>query len=231
MAGNYDDSVRVAAEEARSNGWYVVSDTSYNGYLDVPRAVMSGYGVMVDEVVRELGDKSPPSHVFLQGGVGGMAASVAAYLRQCYGERAPRVVIVEPELADCLYRSARAGRQTEIEVEEETIMAGLSCGAPSLLAWEILREEASDYLTIPDNIIAPAMRLLAFPEKAGGAEVDPVIEGGESGVAGLAGLIAVMMSPALAEAMALDQSSRVLLVGSEGATDAQIYDAILADAA
>lgn len=219
--GDYDESVLLAKKEADENGWFVVSDTSWEGYTEPPRDVMAGYGVMTREICEAL--EQAPTHVFLQGGVGGLAASVAAGLRQYYGADAPRVVIVEPELAACLFESARNGKATNFAIAEETIMAGLSCGEPSGMAWEILAEEAADFVTIPDSIVAPAVRLLANGETG-----DPVVEAGESAVAGLAALIAACQAPQMKDALGLDEGSRVLLIGSEGVTDPAIFDAIMA---
>lgn len=218
--GDYDDSVALARHEADENGWFVVSDTSWPGYTEPPRDVMAGYGVMTREVCEAL-DKAP-THVFLQGGVGGLAASVAAALRQYWGADAPRVVIVEPELAACLYESARAGTATTVTIAEETIMAGLSCGEPSEMAWEILAEEASDFLTIPEAFVAPTVRLLARPSGS-----DPAVEAGESAVAGLAALIAARQDAELSAKLWLNTDSRVLLIGSEGVTDPAIFAAIM----
>ncbi len=219
--GNYDDSVALAREEADANGWFVVSDTSWPGYTDPPRDVMAGYGVMVREICDVL--DRPPTHAFLQAGVGGLAAAVAAGLRQHWGEEAPRIVVAEPELAACLFESARAGKMTGIRIEEETVMAGLSCGEPSGMAWEVLSEEASDFLTVPESFVGPATRLLARP-----AGSDPTIEAGESAVAGLAALIAAARSEALRGVLGLDANSRVLSIGSEGVTDPEAYAAIVA---
>ncbi|UWQ14545.1 diaminopropionate ammonia-lyase [Aliiroseovarius sp. M344] len=221
--GDYDDSVNLAKSEAADNGWFVVSDTSWEGYSEPPRDVMAGYGVMTREACEAL--DQAPTHVFLQGGVGGLAASVAAFLRQYWGDKAPRVVIVEPDLAACLFESARKGVPTAVQIDEETIMAGLSCGEPSEMAWEILREEASDFVTMPDSIVAPTVRLLANGE-SGDAKVDA----GESAVAGLATLIAAMRDVHMARALGLDKSSRVLLIGSEGVTDPAIFEAIMSGA-
>ena len=223
IAGDYDDSVRLAKEEAATNGWFVVSDTSWEGYSEPPRDVMAGYGVMTREVCAAL--EAPPTHVFLQGGVGGLAGSVAAALRQFYGVGSPRVVIVEPDRAACLFDSARAGQATNFTITEETIMAGLSCGEPSEMAWQILAEEARDFLTIPDRIVAPTVRLLAQ-----GACGDPVVEAGESAVAGLAALIAARQDADLSDSLGLEATSRVLLIGSEGVTDPAIFAAIMGGA-
>jgi len=223
ISGDYDASVALAKTEADANGWFVVSDTSWDGYTEPPRDVMAGYGVLTREICRTL-DRAP-THVFLQGGVGGMAAGITAALVQHWGAVSPRVVIVEPELAACLYESARQGAATTVAIADETIMAGLSCGEPSPLAWDILAQEATDYLTIPDTLIPPTVRLLARP-LAG----DPAIEAGESAVAGLSALIGAMGQAELARALGLDATSRVLLIGSEGITDSDIYAQIMAGA-
>ncbi len=220
IEGDYDDSVNLAKSEAAANGWFVVSDTSWPGYSEPPRDVMAGYGVMTREIYEAMDE--PPTHVFLQGGVGGLAAGVVAGLRQNWGDRAPRVAIVEPELAACLYESAKAGHATSVAIDEETIMAGLSCGEPSEMAWEILAEEASDFLTIPDTVVAPTVRLLSRP-----LGDDPLVEAGESAVAGLAALIVARSDIGLSSKLGLDAGSRVLLVGSEGVTDPVIFRMIM----
>jgi len=219
--GDYDASVDQIRDDADANGWFIVSDTSWDGYTQPPTDVMAGYGVMVREIVQAL--DTPPTHVFLQGGVGGLAAGVVAGLRQHWGAGAPRVVVVEPELAACLFESAKAGAATNVKIEEETLMAGLSCGEPSPLAWAILREEATDFLTIPENIVAPAMRLAGRPMGD-----DPSIVAGESAVAGFAAVIAGASQDQLRDALGLCDTSRVLVIGSEGATDPEIYEQLMA---
>ena len=222
IRGDYDASVALARQEAAENGWFVVSDTSWPGYSRPPRDVMSGYGVMAQEICDVLDEA--PTHMFLQGGVGGFAAGVIAALRQHWGERAPRPIIVEPALAACLFESARTGKATSVAIARETVMAGLSCGEPSALAWEILAEEASDFLTIPDSVVAPAVRLLAKP-LAG----DPMVEAGESAVAGLAALIVARQDRVLSEKLGLDGRSSVLLIGTEGVTDRAIFDRMMGE--
>ncbi len=219
--GDYDASVDDVRRDADANGWFIVSDTSWDGYTQPPTDVMAGYGVMVNEIVQEL--DTPPSHVFLQGGVGGLAAGVVAGLRQHWGDKAPRVVVVEPELAACLFESAKAGAPTNVVIEEETLMAGLSCGEPSPLAWNILSENAQDFLTIPESTVAPAMRLAGRP-----IGNDPSIVAGESAVAGLAAVIAGASQDDLCAKLGLNEMSRVLLIGSEGATDPEIYAQLMA---
>ncbi len=222
IRGDYDASVALSRQEAAENGWFVVSDTSWPGYSLPPRDVMSGYGVMAQEICDALDDA--PTHMFLQGGVGGFAAGVIAALRQHWGDRAPRPIIVEPALAACLFESARAGRATSVAIAGETVMAGLSCGEPSPLAWEILAEEASDFLTLPDSVVAPAVRLLANPFAG-----DPMVEAGESAVAGLAALIVARQDPDFSEKLGLDGCSQVLLIGTEGVTDRAVFDRMMGE--
>ena len=218
--GDYDYSVKVCKQEAETNGWFVVSDTSWEGYSKEPTDVMTGYGLMIKEIHQQL-DQSP-THLFVQGGVGGLAAATVAGLYQIYGDHSPKVIIVEPDLAPCLFESAKNGQATNVEIAEETLMAGLSCGEPSVLAWQIIQESVHDFLTIPEVLVAPSMRLLANP-----IGLDTGIVAGESAIAGLAGLIAGCIQPDLKAKLELDHDSRILLIGSEGATDQKIYDDII----
>ncbi|MFC3229010.1 diaminopropionate ammonia-lyase [Marinibaculum pumilum] len=222
--GDYDASVRLCAAEAAAEGLFVVSDTSYDGYGDLPRQVMAGYSVMAAEVLDQVGGHGAagsaalPTHVFVQAGVGGLAAAVCAQMWQRLGAARPRFVIVEPARAACLMATARAGRPTAVSLQEETVMAGLSCGEISPIAWTILDRGATDYLTIGEDDVAPIMRLLASGAAGGGT-----ITAGESAVSGLIGLLGVAADPDLRRAVGLTTGSRVLVFGSEGATDPQIY--------
>ena len=218
-SGNYDDSVREADRTAAANGWFVVSDTSYPGYTDVPRDVMQGYAVMVAEALAEL--DAPPTHVFIQGGVGGLAATVIAHLWEAYGPGMPSVVVVEPDKAACLYESALAGKPTAVTGDLDTVMAGMACGEPSVIAWPLLESGASAFMAIADEDALAAMQLLA--SGAAGA----TIVGGESGGAGLAGLIVAAGQPDWRQALGLNSASRVLLFGSEGDTDPELYARIV----
>ena len=225
VSGNYDASVHQVVADAAMNDWFIVSDTSYAGYEDLPRQVMAGYSVMTSEIIEQVQHRTPTTHVFVQGGVGGLAGAVCGQLWREFGKERPRFVVVEPERADCLFQSALQGRPTTVDISEETIMAGLSCGEVSLLAWEILDAGCDDFMTITDDLVAPVMRRLA---RNGG---DPAIVAGESAVAGLAGLIAACRSAELADALSLDDYSSVLVIGTEGATDPEIYASIVGRAA
>ena len=211
VPGNYDDAVREADRQARAHGWIVVSDTSYAGYTETPRDVMQGYRLMPDEAADQW-PGPPPTHVFMQAGVGGAAAAVSVQLRARF-DPAPRLVIVEPDNAACLFASALAGVATRVSGNLETVMAGLACGEPSLLAWQELDRAAAAFMTIPDEAAADCLRLL---DRLGYAI-------GESGVAGLAGLLLAAADPAARECLGLEAASRVLLFATEGVTDAKAY--------
>ena len=222
VSGTYDDSVRIAQETAEREGWFVVSDTSYPGYMEVPREVMQGYTVMATEALTQWPDAEPPSHLFLQTGVGGLAAAVLAPLWERLGTERPLCVLVDPAKAACWYRSLEAGRPARAEGDLETVMAGLSCGEISLLTLEILEPGADAVMTVSDEAAVGCMRLLAE-----GAAGDPPLVAGESRVAGLAGLIAAARTPEMRERLGLDGRSRVLLFGTEGATDPEVYEALV----
>ena len=215
-AGSYDDSVAQAARQSMQNGWTVVSDTSWQGYEDIPLMVMQGYTIMAGEAFDALPE--PPTHIFLQAGVGGMAAAVAAHALAVYGAASPKIIVVEPERAACLFASAKAGRATAVPQGEPTIMGMLECYEPSRIAWEILAPLATGFVTLSERSAVDAMRALAHPPPG-----DPAIVAGESGGAGLAGLTACLGDPAASTALGLGPQSRVLLFNSEGATDPVLY--------
>lgn len=226
IPGNYDDAVRAADSDARRLGRFIVSDTSYPGYIDVPRNVMQGYALMVEEALAQWPETQPPTHVFIQGGVGGMAAAVCAHLWQRLGVQRGRFIVVEPDRAACLFESAKSGQVTAVQGDLDTLMAGLACGEPSLLAWDVLDAGTADFLTIPDDAAVASMRLLAAAPFG-----DRPLAVGESAVAGLAGLLMALARPTVAQALHLNGESRVLLFGSEGATDPELYRRLVGKAA
>ncbi|WP_026436741.1 diaminopropionate ammonia-lyase [Acidovorax sp. JHL-9] len=222
--GNYDDAVRQADADARLHGRFVISDTSYPGYMDVPRDVMQGYQLMVQEAAQQLAQR--PTHLFVQAGVGGLAAAVCGYFWERDGSERPVFVVVEPDRADCLAQSAKAGRLTAITGDLDTLMAGLACGEVSHLAWEILEHGTDGFCVINDQAAVEAMRLLARP-----LGNDPVIVAGESAVAGVAAAVAACQSDATRQALGLTADSRLLFFGSEAATDPQLYAQLVGESA
>lgn len=226
IAGNYDASVREAQRLAEQHGWQVVSDTSYEGYEDIPRDVMQGYSVIaleaMDQAVGLEPDEPPFTHVLLQGGVGGLAAGVLAPLWERWGAQRPITVVVEPAQANCLIESARQGRPSGATGSVDSIMAGLACGEPSPLAWQLLAPGVDFFMTVDDTQAVDALRDLARAPAG-----DVPVQSGESGAAGLAGLQALMARPDWARQLGLGPQSRVLLINTEGATAPGLYTQLL----
>lgn len=220
VQGSYDDSVALAAEMAREHGWTVVSDTSWDGYETIPLTVMQGYTAMIGEALDALAE--PPTHLFLQAGVGGMAAAVASYASQRLGTAAPKVVVVEPVRAACLFATAKAGKLVTIPHGEPTVMAMLECATPSLIGWEVLRHLADGYVTLEEEEAVAAMKRLALPYGN-----DQAIVAGESGATGLAGMFGCLTDPSACAHLGLGVQSRILVFNSEGATDPAIYAGIV----
>ena len=221
VPGTYDHAVRAARQEAAKQGWHVVSDTAYAGYTETPREVMQGYRLMAEEAAAAL--PAPPTHVFVQAGVGGVAAAVSAQLRTMHGAKAPRLIVVEPDRAACLLASAEAGEAVSVDGPLDTLMAGLACGEPSLLAWQELERAAFAFTAIPDEAAVDAMRALASRS--------PKVVAGESAVAGLAALLFSAREPYARAALGLEEDSQVLLFGTEGATDPELYARLVGEAA
>jgi diaminopropionate ammonia-lyase len=220
IEGTYDDSVAAAERICRENGWIVVSDTSWPGYERIPGLVMQGYTAMLREAVAGL--PQAPTHVFMQAGVGGLAAAVAGYFDIVFGNARPRFVVVEPDRAACLFASARAGRLVKVDHDEPTIMAMLECYEPSLVAWRILARKADAFMTVSEEEAAETMRSLARPVAG-----DPAIVAGESGGAGLAGFLNAMKDSEKRAALGLDANSRIFVINTEGATDQARYEEIV----
>ena len=222
IVGNYDDSVAEAARLARAEGWQVVSDTSYEGYEDIPCDVMQGYATIAAEVVEQTGARPGEAGtftpVFLQGGVGGMAAGLLSFWWEFHGAQRPRFIVVEPAQADCLLQSALQGRPARATGTVDSVMAGLACGETSPLAWRFLQPGVDHFQTVDDAQAVQAMRTLAQ-----GVDGDRPIVAGESGVAGLAALQALRADAPLWAEAGLGPDARVLLISTEGATAPQVY--------
>ena len=214
VPGTYDDAVRHSAEVAAKEDWQIVSDTSWPGYDDVPRHVMQGYAVLAGEI---LAVEPGLTHIFVPGGVGGLAAGVLSWLWELQGKERPIFVVVEPDRAACLFESARVGTPTTFPGDLDTIMAGLACGEPSMLAWRILGPGTDAFMTITDEAVAAMMRDLA----------DLGIVSGESGAAAIAGFRHAAADPVMREKLGLGPQSRVVCLSTEGATDPAIYEQIV----
>ncbi|HZG82930.1 MAG TPA: diaminopropionate ammonia-lyase [Brevibacillus sp.] len=227
--GNYDEAVRLSDQMARERGWQVIQDTAWEGYTDIPAWIMQGYTTMAAEALQQIAEQFPeetPTHLFLQAGVGSMAAAVLGYVVARNPSKYPFTIIVEPHAADCFYRSAAGdGRALPAMGDLRTIMAGLACGEPSPLAWEILRDYADAFASCPDSVAADGMRSLGLP-----SGVDQAIVSGESGAVGV-GLLETLMQQAewedFRKTAKLDETSVVLCFSTEGDTDRESYEQIV----
>ncbi|EPY2272518.1 diaminopropionate ammonia-lyase [Clostridium sporogenes] len=226
---NYDDAVRLAASEAKENGWVMVQDTAWKGYEEIPTWIMQGYGTMASEALEQLKELNveKPTHIFVQAGVGSLAGAVQGYFASVFKDECPITVIVEADEADCLYRSAVVGdgKTRAVTGDMPTIMAGLACGEANTIGWEVLKSYSSTFVSCPDWVSANGMRMLGNPIKE-----DKKIISGESGAV-TAGLLNAIMTnndmKELKEQLKLDENSRVLLFSTEGDTDPDKYRKIV----
>ncbi|EJP6472928.1 diaminopropionate ammonia-lyase [Clostridium botulinum] len=226
---NYDDAVRLAASQAKENGWVMVQDTAWEGYEEIPTWIMQGYGTMASEALEQLRELNveKPTHIFVQAGVGSLAGAVQGYFASVFKDECPTTVIVEADEADCLYRSAVAGdgKPRAVNGDMPTIMAGLACGEANTIGWEVLKSYSSTFVSCPDWVSANGMRMLGNPIKE-----DRKIISGESGAVTSGLLNAIMTNDdmeELREQLKLDANSRVLLFSTEGDTDPDKYRKIV----
>ena len=225
---SYDETVRYARTQAAENGWILVQDTDWEGYRQIPAWIMEGYTTMGREIVEQLAG-ARPTHIFLQAGVGSMAGAVAGFFADYYREERPVITVVEPERADCIFRTAQAadGILHRAEGPLDTMMAGLACGEPCGLAWEVLQQCAGMYTAVPEWVAAKGMRMLGNPLPG-----DPRVISGESGAV-TAGLVTEVMErqelAPLCEELGLNEQSRVLCISTEGATDWENYRRVVWD--
>jgi diaminopropionate ammonia-lyase len=223
--GTYDDAVQQINVDAQRNGWQVISDTSWEGYEDIPRWVMQGYSTMFSEVQEQLAGMGlfKPTHLFVQAGVGALAASAIGFYAQLFGPERPKTVVVEPDLAACLYRSAEIGdgKPHSFPGELDTIMAGLACGDPNPIAWDILYDCTDVFIKSPDYVAAKGMRVFGVPLNG-----DPYIVSGESGAVTLGALMFMVENEeyrSLKDLLGLGPDSIVLLINSERNTDPDAF--------
>lgn len=226
---NYDEAVRHANSQAEKKGWVMVQDTAWEGYTDIPLWIMQGYTTMGYEIINQLEHQNAtkPTHIFLQAGVGSMAGAMAAFISNYYGEERPFITIVEPNKADCIFRTAEAndGKLHFVTDDMNTIMAGLACGEPCTIGWEILKNCADAFISCPDYVAADGMRILAAPCRGD----EPIISG-ESGAATIGCVANIMLKDNLSEikkALQLDENSHVLFISTEGDTDKDNYRKIV----
>lgn len=222
---NYDDAVHLAQKMAEEKGWIVVQDTAWEGYEDIPRWIMQGYTTMGHEIMEQIPEK--PTHIFLQAGVGSMAGAMTGFFSNLYKEDKPIIVIVEPTKADCLFQTAKAddGKLHNVTGDMDTIMAGLACGEPCTIGWDVLKGYADAFIRCPEYAAADGMRILASPAKG-----DTAVTAGESGAAAFGCMANILMDENLAEwkkLLKLDENAKILCISTEGDTDQKNYQDVV----
>jgi len=226
---NYDDTIRFTAElAANTPGGVIVQDTAWDGYEDIPGWIMQGYAVMALEACEQLDELDvKPTHMIIQAGVGAFAGSAQGLVSNYYGNDDPVSFVVEPHVAGCHYRSVLKGDGSIVNVggDMETIMAGLACGEPNILSWDILRNRSDYFVSIDDRHAAHGMRVLGAPVPG-----DPRVISGESGASGMGFLLELLCSDelkGLREQAGIGRDSRILLFSTEGDTDPGNYREIV----
>ena len=216
---NYDETVKYAESEAIKNNWVLLQDSSWPGYTEVPRNIMVGYKTMVQEFFEQTSDW--PTHVIAQAGVGSFAASIFSSFISSTKQQ-PKFILLEPSGAACFFNSVKVGdKKPHLTPDLNTMMAGLSCGMPSILAWDIIVPIADIFAICEDNIAIKGMQILSQP-----TEGDPSIISGESGAVPIGFLHEVATNPLysdLRDQLQLDVSSKVLFFSTEGDTDPELY--------
>lgn len=229
MDRNYEDTCAYAQIMAGGNGWTLVQDTTMENYDEIPAHIMTGYltHFIEEEGTINLLPEAQIDLVFLQSGVGSWPAAAAWYYTNRYGNKKPKLVIVEPAEAAGLLASFEEGNRTSPQGNFTTIMAGLNCGIPSASAWEILKNTVDAVVAVDDTYAVEAIREFYFSQ-----EGDPRIMAGESGAGGLAGFIAIMQDErfeAVKKHLGINETSRILFFNTEGATDPPSFQRIIDD--
>ena len=222
VVGNYDASLKECIKQSKINNWHIVQDVSWEGYKEIPKLIMAGYTIMIKEIMDQ-NKKDPFTHVFLQAGVGGMAAAMIAGFAK-YSNNIPKFIIVEPENANCVFKSLENNKATSVDIINETVMGGMSCGDVSTVAWEILKDSSNYSLTITDDEISMVVAMLAKAKLS-----DEKIIAGECAVPGIIALIGLFKNKEHLNKISLNSNSKVLLFGCEGLTDAAMYEKLLND--
>lgn len=223
---NYDDAVRLANKHAKENGWIMVQDTAWDGYEEIPLWIMQGYTTMAYEIIQQLGNVRP-THLFLQAGVGALAGAVTGFFADYYKESRPVITIVEPDKADCIFKTAQANDGTihTVTGDLSTIMAGLACGEPCTIGWQVLKDHADHFISMDDSIAELGMRTLGKP-----IGNDAKIISGESGAATIGFVTELLSNPqykSLKEKLGINESSVIICISTEGDTDKENYKRVL----
>ena len=220
VKGNYDNSLKECIKQSKKNGWEIIQDVAWEEYELVPKLTMAGYAVMMKEISDQINEYEI-SHIFLQAGVGGMAAAMIAGCAR-YLEYVPKIIIVEPESADCVLKAVEKNKIVTLDIKKESLMGGMSCGEVSTIPWKIINNSCNFCISIPDDKISDTIKLLATSSLS-----EKKIIGGECATPGIISLIASCNNIKLKEKLNLGKNSQVLLLGCEGDVDEELYQKLL----
>jgi len=220
VKGNYDNSLKECIKQSKKNGWEIIQDVAWKDYELVPKLTMAGYAVMMKEISDQI-NKNEISHIFLQAGVGGMAAAMIAGCAR-YLDYVPKIIIVEPESAECVLKAVENNKIVTLDIKKESLMGGMSCGEVSTIPWNIINHNCNYCISIPDDKISDTIKLLASSSFS-----ENKLIGGECATPGIISLIASCNNIKLKKKLNLDKNSQVLLLGCEGDVDEELYQKLL----
>ena len=219
VKGNYEDSLNVCKEESKKNNWEIIQDVAWPNYELVPKLTMAGYSTMIKEISVQTNEYI--THIFLQAGVGGMAAGLIAGVAN-YFKKVPKIIIVEPENANCVMQSIENNTPTSVDIKKESIMGGMSCGEVSLVPWQILKNSVNNCVSVSDKFVSQTVAMLADK-----IVCDISIEGGECSTPGITSLISCCNNEETKNALEINENSNILLIGCEGSADIELYQKLL----
>ena len=221
VKGNYEDSLNVCKEESKKNNWEIIQDVAWPNYELVPKLTMAGYSTMIKEISVQTNEYI--THIFLQAGVGGMAAGVVVGVAN-YFKKVPKIIIVEPENANCVMQSIENNTPTSVDIKKESIMGGMSCGEVSLVPWQILKNSVNNCISVSDKFVSQTIAMLADKVLS-----DISIEGGECSTPGITSLISCCNNEETKSDLEINENSNILLIGCEGSADIDLYQKLLSE--
>lgn len=221
VKGNYEDSLNFCKEESKKNNWEIIQDVAWPDYELVPKLTMAGYSTIIREISIQTNEYI--THIFLQAGVGGMAAGLVAGVAN-YFKKVPKIIIVEPENANCVMQSIENNYPTSVDIKKESIMGGMSCGEVSLVPWQILKNSVNNCVSVSDKFVSQTVAMLADK-----VVCDIPIEGGECSTSGITSLISCCNNDETKSALEINKNSNILLIGCEGSADIELYQKLLSE--
>ena len=219
VKGDYENSLKECQKQSKKNNWKIVQDVSTKNYKYVPQLTMAGYSIMIKEISKQTNQYI--THIFLQAGVGGLAAGVVAGVAK-YFKRIPKIIIVEPDQADCVLQSIKSNKLKKIRIKKESIMGGMSCNEMSLVPWQILKRTSNCCVSISDKNIAKTIAGLKDKKFS-----KTSITGGECAAPGIIALIGICNNIRAKKFLNLNESSNILVIGCEGNADVKLYKQLL----